>query len=425
MAGKFHDQNAVRNNDADHHDYSHQRHNVEGRPGDQEEQKHSCKSGGNREQDDEGVLPRRELRHQDQIDKHYGKNQSDPKALERGAHTLHRPSQVYANALGKAGLLEDVLDLGGDAAEVLGLRRNVDVDYAEQLVMIHLGGGRNGSQLDDGVEESRLYALHAPQRDLLEVDHALDLILGILHGQHVGIPVFRIDPIVGCDHAVGSESGDHVVYDFFLRKAEEAGLLSVHVQLQRGVINVLRNEDVAYGLQRAHRLGNFLRYAIDFVEVVPADLNVDGGGQSKINHRIHKAPGLKIGAELWQLLAQLLAHSPHIFIAADSMALFEADLDKRGVGSGVRSVNGGEIRRDADVRNDDLQFIFRHYRTNDLFDTVYVVLGQLHARSRGRFQIDDELTGIGAREKRNAEKGIERESQQRNPHESGQRGDWF
>ena len=106
----------------------------------------------------------------------------------------------------------------------------------------------------------------------------LDLIFGILHGEHVGIPAFRIDPVVWRDHAVGSERGDDVVDDLFLRKAEQSGLFAVDVQFQSRIIDVLRNEDVADGFQRAHRLGNFRGDSIDFVEIVSADLNVDGGG---------------------------------------------------------------------------------------------------------------------------------------------------
>ena len=63
--------------------------------------------------------------------------------------------------------------------------------------------------------------------------------------------------------------------------------------------------------------------------------------------------------------------------------------------------------------------------TNDLFDLLHVAFGQLDARSGRRFQIDDELTGIRAREKRNAQKGIERECQKGNSRESDQRRDRF
>jgi hypothetical protein len=82
MAGELDDQNAVRNHDANHHDNTHEGHDVQCGPGSKEEQEHTCQSGGNREQNDEGIVPRRELRDQDQVHQYDGKNESDPKTLE-------------------------------------------------------------------------------------------------------------------------------------------------------------------------------------------------------------------------------------------------------------------------------------------------------------------------------------------------------
>ena len=88
--------------------------------------------------------------------------------------------------------------------------------------------------------------LFTPRRGIcLRSVKDFDLIFRILHGEHVRVSTFRIDPIVWGDHAVGSKRGDHVVDDFFLRKAEEPGLLAIDIQFERGVINVLGNEDIA------------------------------------------------------------------------------------------------------------------------------------------------------------------------------------
>ena len=95
---------------------------------------------------------------------------------------------------------------------------------------------------------------------------------------------------------------------------------------------------------------------------------------SEVDHRIHEASRLEIGAELGQLLAELLADAPHVFVAADFVALLQAHLHKSGVGSGVWSVDGGKIGGDADVGDDDLQLVFRHYRANDLLRPVSRIL---------------------------------------------------
>src|SRR5207342_1795721 len=111
----------------------------------------------------------------------------------------------------------------------------------------------------------------------------------------------------------GSEGSDDVVDDLFLGKAKQSGFFAVDIQFQRGVIDVLRNKDVTDGFEFANWLGDFCGDPKNFVEIVSADLNVDGGGQSEINHRIHEAARLKVGTELRQLLAELLPDTPHVF----------------------------------------------------------------------------------------------------------------
>ena len=52
----------------------------------QQEQDDAGDAGWNRQQNDERVNERRELRHQDQVDEDDGQQQSDAEALERFAH---------------------------------------------------------------------------------------------------------------------------------------------------------------------------------------------------------------------------------------------------------------------------------------------------------------------------------------------------
>ena len=51
---------------------------------------------------------------------------------------------------------------------------------------------------------------------------------------------------------------------------------------------------------------------------------------------------------------------------------------------------------------------------DDLFDLLDVIFGQFDARAGRTFHVDDELAGVGAREKRDPEKRIENETQERN-----------
>ena len=249
--------------------------------------------------------------------------------------------------------------------------------------MVDFGWRRNGFDFDDGVEKGRLGTFHSAQRNLLEVRHDFDSVFRVLHGEHIhiGIPALGIDPIIRRDHAVRSESGDDVVDDFLLRKTEEARFLPVNVEFEGRVVDVLGNQHVVYVLELAHGLSKLRSGVVDRVEVVAADLNVDWRGQTKIDHRVDQAAGLKVSAELREFLAQLLADPAHVFIAADFVVFFQADLNEGGVRRGVWSIDGGEIGGDADVRDDDLQFARRDDTADDLFHFLDVVFGQFDARS--------------------------------------------
>ncbi len=53
--GELDDQDAVRYDDAGHHDDAHERHDVEGAAGDQQDEHHAGESGWDGHEDDEGI----------------------------------------------------------------------------------------------------------------------------------------------------------------------------------------------------------------------------------------------------------------------------------------------------------------------------------------------------------------------------------
>src|SRR6266705_2769640 len=309
---KFDDQNAVRNDDAHHHDHAHQGHDVQGGARGEQEQEHAGESWRNSEKNDERILPGGKLRDENQVAEDARQNEADAETAERRTHALDRATKVHADAFGKVSLLDDVIHLIRDRPQVLRFWRNIDIDNAEQLIVVDFGGRRNGFDFDDGVEEGRLGAFHSAQRNLLEVRHRFDGIFGVLRGEHVGVAALRIDPIIRGDHAVGSEGGDDVVYDFLLRKTEEARFFPVNVEFEGRVVDVLGNQHVVYVFELAHGLSKLRSGVIDRVEIVSADLNVNRRRQTKIDHSVDQAAGLEIGAELREFLAQLFPDATHI-----------------------------------------------------------------------------------------------------------------
>ena len=93
-SGKFNDENTIRNHNAGHHDYAHQRHDVQCASGDQKDHDDSCQSRWNRHENDERIDKRGELGHQDQVNHQHRKNESDPKFPERPIHTDYRAAEI-------------------------------------------------------------------------------------------------------------------------------------------------------------------------------------------------------------------------------------------------------------------------------------------------------------------------------------------
>ena len=81
----------------------------------------------------------------------------------------------------------------------------------------------------------------AVQRNGPQIEQALNLLFGILHVQEVVVVVPRIDPDIRRDHLVRGERGDDVLDDFLFAQPELAGARAVDVELQRGIVEILRN----------------------------------------------------------------------------------------------------------------------------------------------------------------------------------------
>ena len=149
------------------------------------------------------------------------------------------------DTFGDFGLGDDVVDGGGDAAEVLAERADVDVDDAAELVVIDFGGRLDAVDAGDRVEtRADCGRPAAAQRNGAQVGDAAHLVLGVLHGEHVVVAVAGIDPVAGRDHLVRGERGDDVADDFALVEAELAGAGAVDIELERGIVEVLRDVDV-------------------------------------------------------------------------------------------------------------------------------------------------------------------------------------
>jgi hypothetical protein len=139
--GKLHDQDAVGDCDSGHHDNAHERHDIQRRSGDQQEQDHAGESRRNGKQDDERIGERSKLGHQNQVDQNDGENQADAEALERVMHVRHRATNSDGNVSRPLHLGQHTIDISAHLPEVLLLRHHVYIEASTQLIVIDLGWG--------------------------------------------------------------------------------------------------------------------------------------------------------------------------------------------------------------------------------------------------------------------------------------------
>ncbi len=113
----------------------------------------------------------------------------------------------------------DLVDLAVHVLQRFCRWHHIDVDHAPDLIMIHLGGSIDFLDIRHRLQGSVVGLILRPQGNLLEVVHAHvgDLLIEVLHGEHVVIPRPGVDPVAGRNHAVGSQRGNDVVYDLLGR----------------------------------------------------------------------------------------------------------------------------------------------------------------------------------------------------------------
>src|SRR5207245_7016443 len=104
--------------------------------------------------------------------------------------------------------------------------------------------------------------------------------------QYVIVPGLWIDAKAGRYHLVRSEGGDHVVDHLALIETHLAGARAVDVELQRGVVDILRNEDVGHAWDAPNARGKLQGGGIGSFHVGTGHLHVDGRRKSQVQDRV-------------------------------------------------------------------------------------------------------------------------------------------
>src|SRR5207249_4556226 len=101
----------------------------------------------------------------------------------------------------------------------------------------------------------------------------------------------RIRTEGGRDHLVGRYGGDQIAYHLLLAQAELAGAGSVDVDMQRRIVQILRDEDIVHPGYPADPGGQLRGRGVRKLQVRTAHLHVDGRGHTEIQHRIDESAG--------------------------------------------------------------------------------------------------------------------------------------
>src|ERR1019366_7876223 len=169
--------------------------------------------------------------------------------------TTHGDTHV----LGQLGAGDNLIHLVGKTPEIFTARRNIYVDDAAELVVVHLRRGIDHLHIRHGIEVGGVQVARSMQGYLLEVCYGVDLGFRILHREHVVVPILRIDPVAGSDYAIRGQGSDNVVHCFLGGHPHTSSHFAVDIELNTRIIEVLRNEHVARATEPTHLLSDLGR----------------------------------------------------------------------------------------------------------------------------------------------------------------------
>ena len=150
------------------------------------------------------------------------------------------------------------------------------------------------------------------------------------------------------------------------------------------------------------------------LDIRAADLDVNRRRQAQVEHGIDQTAGLEVGADLRAVrLAGAGARGPCIR-SCRSCDLLSGCLDESGVMAGVAGVHGGKARaaRRCWRLSTPRSCVATSWR---MISSTFLTYSSVFfdAGAGRRFQVDDKLAGIGAREIGDAEQRIESQAQQK------------
>src|ERR1700733_3810616 len=132
------DQDAVRRRYSHTHNRAHQSRHAQRGASREKEQDNAGKRCGKCRDDDEGVEPRLEVNHHQQVNKSNRKRKTGNQANVGGLHCLNLSANSHEGSAGNRLLVvgDDLIDRLTDSSKIAALHRSVDIKHSPNVVMI-------------------------------------------------------------------------------------------------------------------------------------------------------------------------------------------------------------------------------------------------------------------------------------------------
>ena len=156
-------------------------------------------------------------------------------------------------------IVQDLLNIGVDTAQVAPLHRSIDVDHGLIVIVRDQGGFYIDVHLSQVAEQFRRFRGLRRDGDIIQRLHGIDLVLRNLHGHVVLETILRIHPKGRIDLEARTQRKQHAIGYVVLAEADVEGAGPVDIQKERGIGKQLLHVNVHGSGNMLNAIGDLLR----------------------------------------------------------------------------------------------------------------------------------------------------------------------
>ncbi len=308
--GKVHQQHAVTDHDADHHDHAHEAIYRQSRAGQIQRQHHSRQAQRHAAHDHQRLEQRLKLRGQHHVHQRYREQPGKAQARERLLLRLALTTQTHREAVGwRQRVDRQPHGLAGFAQAFAQRHVGGDIDHTLHVLARNLH--RPTAALHRRNRRQRHHrALRRPQHQIIQVRDLAAIRIGHAHVDKVLVAGLRIGVAHRRKLRVSDQARQHRLRHLLLAQPQHARLFAIDLDIELGIILLagdlyVGQQRLASGILGRPHLGKQLaRVLRRLVGVVAQDLDIDGSGRAKVEDALDDAAGKKERLDAGEAFAQ-------------------------------------------------------------------------------------------------------------------------